>query len=312
MEKGTLYNFFEGIASADEKAAVKRWLDTDPQNREELIKEREFFNALILSDTNRFVPVARKKSPSMHLLREALKVAAIVAIVVAGGVYFHKEKMNDIRSATHTITVPAGQRANIRLSDGTNVWLNARSELKYPAFFAQAKREIELNGEAYFEVAHDKHQPFVVHTGKCDIEVLGTSFNVEAYDGSDDFSAALIKGSVKVTDRNHPENTLTLRPDNKVELRDGVFVASSIDDFDYYRWREGLICFKDLNFIELMYRFEKCYGVKIVIANKKLEKHVFSGKFRISDGIDNALRVLQKDIRYTYKKDPEEPVIYIK
>ena len=112
----------------------------------------------------------------------------------------------------NTIKVPAGQRANLTLPDGTNVWLNARSEMRYPAVFTGNKREITLDGEAYFEVTHNEDKPFVVQTNKCNVEVLGTKFNVEAYSDSEDFCTSLMEGSVRVSDKGNPSESLVLAP----------------------------------------------------------------------------------------------------
>ena len=138
------------------------------------------------------------------------------AITVASGTYFYKSEICKIGEAMNTITVPAGQRANLTLADGTNVWLNARSEMRYPAVFTGNKREITLDGEAYFEVTHNEDKPFVVQTNKCNVEVLGTKFNVEAYSDSEDFCTSLMEGSVRVSDKRNPSETLVLAPNQQV------------------------------------------------------------------------------------------------
>lgn len=315
MDKELLYKFFDGMASTAEKEVVKRWLEETPEHHADYIKEREFFDAVILSE-NKFRVVKKetiRQTGTLRLVwREALKMAATIAIVVSCGYYFYAEKMNEIKGAVNIISVPAGQRANLILPDGTNVWLNARSEIKYPSFFTDSKREIELTGEAYFEVTHKNEQPFIVHTEMCDVEVLGTKFNVEAYAGSDKFSTALMEGSVKVVSIDNPSEIVLLKPNYKADIHKGVLSASRIEDFDPYSWREGLICFKNTDFMQLMCDFEKYYGVTIIIRNKRLSDHVFSGKFRIADGIDNALRVLQKEAKYSFtRSSSDESIIYI-
>ena len=236
----------------------------------------------------------------------------MVAITLACGLYFHLADKKELLSAMNTISVPVGQRVNLKLPDGTLVWLNASSEIVYPAVFSGGKREVQLNGEAYFEVTHNVENPFVVRTERCDIEVLGTKFNVDAYSGSNDFSTALMEGSVKVTGNDSSFRPVLLKPDQEVRLKDGRLMVSSISDYDQFRWREGLVCFKDVAFNELMTRFEKCYGIQIIVENKHLEEYTCSGKFRISDGVDNALRILQRDARYTFERNEDNSIIYIK
>lgn len=320
MEKKTLYRYFEGIASREEEEAVYHWLDTTPANEKELLREREFFDAMILAGSAEDVKgkeegEQKQKRSGFRIhsfAREMLKVAAVVVITVACGLYFHLADKKELLSVMNTISVPIGQRVNLKLPDGTLVWLNACSEIVYPAVFSSGKREVRLNGEAYFEVTHNVENPFVVRTEKCDIEVLGTKFNVEAYAGSGDFSTALMEGSVKVTGNGKSSRSVLLKPDQEVRLKGGRLAVSSISDYDHFRWREGLVCFKDVAFNELMTRFEKCYGIQIIVENKHLKEYTCSGKFRISDGVDNALRILQRDARYTFERNEDNSIIYIK
>lgn len=317
MDKEILYKFFDRQATASEKKEIEQWLEESQENREKLFAEREFFAAMILSGKLRekdlVVENGRKQRKitfqSSAVLRELCKIAAVIAITVSIGLFFLQQNEGD---AMHTVTVPSGQRANLTLPDGTKVWMNARTEIQYPGVFSKSKREIKLNGEAYFEVSHNAKHPFIVHTNKCSIEVLGTKFNVEDYADSKDFSTALMEGSVKVSDNKQDKNTLILSPDQLVILKGGKLIAKDITDYDYYRWREGLVCFKDVGFEQLMHRFEKCYGVKIVIENDKWLEYGFTGKFRVSDGIDNALKILQKEAPYSFRKSADDSVIYIK
>ena len=313
MEKETLYKFFDGKASREEKEDVRIWLESSPENEQMLFREREFFDAMILSGSTKSAGTEKKSRPFYRtVLFEAMKIAAVFAITIACGTYFYKSEIRKIGEAMNTITVPAGQRANLTLPDGTNVWLNARSEMRYPAAFTGNKREISLDGEAYFEVTHKGGKPFVVRTDKCNVEVLGTKFNVEAYSDSEDFCTSLMEGSVRVSDKKKPSESLVLAPNQQVSWFNGHLQSMPIADFDPFRWKEGLICFKSMHFKELMSRFEKCYGIHIIIENPKLADYICSGKFRISDGIDKALRILQKDAKYTFERNKDESVIYIK
>ncbi|MFA6876515.1 MAG: FecR family protein, partial [Parabacteroides sp.] len=179
MEKETLYRFFDGRASKEEKEEVRLWLNDSREHEKELFREREFFDATILSEN---VSPREEKKESERLfvrmaLREFLKVAVVVAIMLIGSVYFYQSRMAKLALTMNTVTAPAGQRVNLTLPDGTKVWLNARSEIQYPAVFIGSIRRVKLTGEAYFEVKHDKSNPFIVQTKKCNIKVLGTKFN---------------------------------------------------------------------------------------------------------------------------------------
>lgn len=313
MEQDLLHRFFEGKVTSEEKKDIKQWIAESDEHRDQLFKERMIFDAMIVSGkipNNQSEPVKRK--PLLRVFVELSKIAAVVVVMLIAGIYFYTQKMNEINLATNTIIVPVGQRANIQLPDGTNVWLNARTQMTYPAYFTGAKREIELNGEAYFEVSHDPEKPFVVHTKSFEIKVLGTKFNVKAYNDAEDFTTALMEGSVEVTNTMNKNKTIRLLPDQKADYREGRLFRSSIEDYDIYRWREGLMCFKDIQFIDLIRQFENSYGVCIIIENEKAKEKVFSGKLRISDGIDNALRILQKDGGYIFEWDESGTTIYIK
>lgn len=313
MEKEILYKFFDGKASREEKEAIRIWLETSEENEQELFREREFFDAMILSgDTGKTTKEKKSRPFYLTAMLEMVKLAAVLAIAITCGTYAYKSEIKKIRQAMNTITVPAGQRVNLTLPDGTNVWLNACSEMKYPAAFTGDKREITLNGEAYFEVTHNADKPFLVQTNKCNIEVLGTKFNVEAYNDSKDFCTSLLEGSVKIVEREKPSDNLILTPNQQATLVNGHLSSEPIADFDLFRWKEGLICFRNMHFKELMTRFEKCYGIHIIIENTNLADYVCSGKFRISDGIDKALSILQKDAQYTFIRSKDDSAIYIK
>lgn len=313
MEKEILYKFFDGKASREEKEAIRIWLETSEENEQELFREREFFDAMILSgDTGKTTKEKKSRPFYLTAILEMVKLAAVLAIAITCGTYSYKSEIKKICQAMNTITVPAGQRVNLTLPDGTNVWLNACSEMKYPAAFTGDKREITLNGEAYFEVTHNANKPFIVQTNKCNIEVLGTKFNVEAYNDSKDFCTSLLEGSVKIVEREKPSDNLILTPNQQATLVNGHLSSEPIADFDLFRWKEGLICFRNMHFKELMTRFEKCYGIHIIIENTNLADYVCSGKFRISDGIDKALSILQKDAQYTFIRSKDDSAIYIK
>ena len=255
----------------------------------------------------------KQKTKTKRTIPEWLKIAAAVLITLSvSWLTFQTKTSTDTALAMNTITVPAGQTVNLTLADGTNIWLNSRTTMKYPGVFTGNKREILLDGEGFFDVAHDSERPFVVHAGGYRIRALGTQFNVEAYSGSDDFTASLLDGLVRVTSAADSSQTLVLQPNTMAQLYEGKLVSVAITDFNHYRWREGLISFKETPFIDLMARFEKCYGIKIVVENSRVKDYAPTGKFRQSDGVDYALRVLQRNFRFRFERDEENQVIYIK
>ena len=313
MNKDILYKFFEGNASFEEEAAVKQWMEESAENRLTFLKERKLFDAMLLLGNEEIIKNGKKRfSINLSSLRtELIKIAAVVAITLGGSYFYYQSSLEKELMAMQTITVPAGQRINITLVDGTNVWLNARTSLSYPVKFGKNNRQVVLDGEAYFDVTKDKSKPFIVQTDNYNVEVLGTQFDVNAYSETGEFETTLMSGSVKVASASDSTQKITLKPNNKVFLQDGKLHVTAVDDYNPYRWKEGLICFKNETFTSIMKDFEKYYGLTIQVKNKNVFKYVYTGKFRQTDGIDYALRVLQKDIKFTYQRDDENQIIYI-
>lgn len=310
MEREKLHRFFAGSTSIKEGRAIKAWIEASEENLRTFYQERRLFDALMLhNDHETIKQVSIKRTPG--IIFQWLKVAAIITLTLVCNYWYREYKSGQEVIAMNTISVPAGQRTNLTLPDGTNVWLNARTTLQYPATFNKKQRNVLLKGEAYFDVTPNKKVPFIVRTDRYDIEVLGTRFDVDAYPDQKGFETTLMKGSVKVTSQQFPEQTITLKPNHKVYVKDGELTVTKVDDFNPYRWKEGLICFKDEPFQTIMEDFEKYYGIRIIINNKNALKYSYNGKFRQSDGIDYALRVLQKDIHFKYEKANDEQIIYI-
>lgn len=286
-------------------------MEASPDNFKLFMEERKLFDAMILlADEDKIRSYQKKKLfLGNYWVKEIMKVAAIIAVTLLGTYIYNEFNPEEELLAMQKITVPAGQRINLELSDGTVVWLNSRSTIQYPASFVGKNRTIHLNGEAYFEVAHNAQKPFIVETNKGNVEVLGTKFNLEAYADNNSFVTSLMEGSVKVTSGN---NELLIKPDEMAILEHGKLRVSPIEDYNVYRWKEGLICFRDETFVNIMNKFETCYGVTIKIENKKVINSRYTGKFRQSDGISYALRVLQKDVKFTFERNEDNQIIYIK
>ena len=260
-----------------------------------------------------YAPFTKEYFYRSSLGTELIKIVAAVAVTLGLSLLYQFVSDKNGVVPMQSIYVPTGQRVNITLSDGTNVWLNARTKIVYPAVFDKSVRQVAVDGEAYFDVAKDKKRPFIVETGKCNMEVLGTKFNVEGYSDKDDFEVTLMEGSVRVASRIGLGDTLMLKPDSKACLqKDGRLKVIPVDDYNPYRWKEGLICFRNESFLSIMSDLEKYFGVSIVVENKNVLKYYFTGKFRQADGIDYALRVLQRDIRFKYERDDENQIIYIR
>jgi ferric-dicitrate binding protein FerR (iron transport regulator) len=204
-----------------------------------------------------------------------------------------------------SLFVPAGQRVSLTLSDGTVVWLNAQSRLIYPAVFMGEERRVRLEGEAYFEVAHNRDKPFIVATGKIDIKVLGTSFNVQNYERDNFSRVSLLEGSLQVYDPLAGSGGIILQPNEEVTIRDGQMNVEQMPDTDYFLWKDGIYSFNSEELGSILKKLELYYDVEIVVKNPSMLKWRYTVKFRHRDGIDEILRLLQRIHPFRMQKEEE-------
>ncbi|KKB55393.1 FecR family protein [Parabacteroides gordonii] len=312
MEKELLHKFFAGAATLEEKEAIMHWMESDPGNKQFLLKERKLYNAVLLHGEDK--QVQQQAGRQQYFLRRGvarfLRVAAMIVVAFGLGYFWQSEKTEG-PIAMQTISVPAGQCVNVTLPDGSNIWLNAQTTIQYPVSFNKENRQVKLDGEAYFDVAKDSKRPFIVNTKECSVEVLGTKFNIDAYSSRDKFETVLMEGSVKVSMLDDPTQAVSLKPNNKVYRSNGKLLTQKVSNYERYRWKEGLICFVDEPFKVVMEDFEKFYGLTIVVNNQKVTQYLYTGKFKQTDGVDYALSLLQKNIHFTYQRDRENHIVYI-
>ncbi len=183
-------------------------------------------------------------------------------------------------NAFNTVITPRGGQYQLVLSDGTKVWLNSASSLKYPVTFTGNKREIELSGEAYFEVAHNQHKPFRVISNGQIVEVLGTHFNVNAYADEPAAKTTLLEGSVKVQSNGISK---TIKPNEQVMLKDGAMSIAKVDVNEAVAWKNGFFYFKDDDIKSVMRQLARWYNVDIKYEGE-IPQREFSGE--ISKNID--------------------------
>ncbi len=302
MNNDLLYRYFMGTVTPEEGMAVKQWVEASEDNRKAFFRERRMF------DGNE-APVVKRRPALRRLGRAVLKVASVAALLFFAVLLY--DSYTEKRDTFAVVSVPAGQRTHITLPDGTGVWLNARSEIRYSTSYNDSHRDVALEGEAYFSVAKNKELPFIVHTRNFDVKATGTVFNVQAYPETNDFEAALFEGGVDVSSHYAPGRVWHLTPGNKVSWHRRRLVVSAIGNEDSYQWRAGFISFRDERLDAILKQFEKSFGIRINIHNRSLFEHTYTGKFRQSDGVDYALRVLQRDINFRYSKDDEHESIDI-
>lgn len=309
IENKILQKYIAGDATAEEIAEVVAWLDSHESHLQELISLRKLHNISLLNEPAR-IPIeeAEKKNFRIKkLLFELSKIAAVFLIFLAGGYFLNKK--TEINS--QTLFVPPGQRAELLLPDSSIVWLNAQTSITYPTDFGKNNREVELNGEAYFKVKKSK-QTFIVKTKDVDIHVLGTEFNVIAYHNAPLTEVSLLTGSIELKSPKMPNQGLVMKPNDLVRIKDGKLHPSVINDFDYFRWKEGLLCFNNEPIESIIKKLELYYDTRIEVKKDALLKFRYTGKFRTKDGIEQILKVLQIEHKFTYTVDKNLNLITIK
>lgn len=309
LNRELLYRFFNKETTLEEEKKIRLWIEESDENRQEFFRERKLFDAILLHGDLAYKKVRTRFYIPWRRIAAALSgVAAIVLLTIYVTTYFLQQSFRD--ETMNTVIVPQGQRVSLTLADGTKVWLNAKTKMEYPqSFKAFDERIVKVDGEAYFEVSKNKNGPFIVKTSKGDIEVLGTKFYVSAYATTDIFETSLIEGRVKV---HTAYEDMTLYPRDKAVLQNGILTRKHIDDMDIYRWRDGLYCFKNLSFEDVLKQFEIYYDVRFVKENPQMANPKLNGKFRLIDGVDYALRVLQREVGFSFRRDEETSVIYLK
>ena len=174
-----------------------------------------------------------------------------------------------------------------------------------------AGTDVELDGEAYFEVAKNKKIPFFVNTEINRVKVVGTHFNVCAYKGSNEFETTLIEGIVDIYPIGSDQVITRLTKDEFFGSYNGKYKKTTLPSYEYLRWKEGLYCFDDAPFNSLLNKLEKYYNVNISVRNLNLLNYRCTCKFKEQDGIEHILKVIQKDHKFTYSINEEKDSIII-
>lgn len=199
--------------------------------------------------------------------------------------------------AYNKIETPKGGGAQVQLPDGTKVWLNASSSLKYPLLFHDHERKIELTGEAYFEVSKDKTKPFKVYSSGQVVEVLGTHFNIKAYSGEPSVKTTLLEGIVRVSNLVTHANVV-IKPGQQSTLLKGnsshqVIEVKNIDVAEAVAWKNGYFMFNDESLESVLREISRWYDVDIQYQRESLKHQLFSGTLSRYANVSQVLRKLE-------------------
>ena len=295
----------KGIISIEERRALERGIEKFKLS----IHEEEGFNDVPLFGSNQLKPLSQKHNKKWM-------VAASVATLLLAGVYTLSHHKNPVANP-QVLAAQYGKRIHTILPDGSSVWLNSGSSIRYAYnLVSNGKREVILSGEGYFDIKHDAKHPFIVHAGKLNIVVLGTAFDVKAYAGDKYIETTLIRGKVEILNDSKPDSKIVLYPNekvsvntaqnevkkvkiiNKTPITDSVLSEKNIpqvlpdENITETGWVNNNLSFKKENFTELAKQLERWYNVEIVFDNNNYSTKQFTGTFKNQD-INEVMRALQ-------------------
>lgn len=239
-----------------------------------------------------------------------LRVAAVlvIALLLNNIFTFKSTDKEQLAGQMQSITTPYGAKTNFTLPDGSIVWLNSGSTLSYPMQFAES-RPIKLEGEAFFKVVKGE-KPFIVSTAYGNVEVKGTSFNVQAYSDDNVFETTLVEGVVKLTDEKML-NEVTLEPGELATKVNKGFKVNQVETKYYTSWREGKLIFNREPFPSFIKKLERWYNVKIEYSDHDLEELWYTGTIEM-ESISEVMEMISKAAPLTYSFNNKTRVFMIR
>ena len=314
IDEEVLVAFLKGELDAAQAAAVEAWYDRSAANRRMLgqvyyiLYVSDRINDAAGIDVERSLRQFKRRMHAgrrISLRRSAVRIAAaavIAAVLLAGGlttVLLSKRLAQPV-----TVVTQLGELSQVVLPDGTKVWLNSSSSVEYVAPFFSRQRRVKMEGEAYFEVEHDRRAPFVVSTNGLDIEVLGTRFNIRNDDNEHRVTTVLLEGAVKAYASGREQASVRLHPAQQLVFDTRTHAMRLTDCPSAERsinWIDGRFCFEHDTFGEIVAELKRYYNVDIRFMDNRLRDMRFSGNFRVEDGIYHIMSVLQLTYKFNYR-----------
>jgi len=317
--------FLEYIRSPGSKteleSQLKRTWKSEGENPDQEADFERILNALHKSilekELNREKRILQTRKTVRKVLHPALRMFTRAAAVLFIPLLIYTlarsknepEGISVAQDVYAEMTVPAGTTSKINLPDGSMVWLNSGSRLRYPTEFRGQAREVHLSGEGYFEVARQETNPFIVHSGDIGVKVLGTKFNVEAYEDQDFIRTTLVVGSValsRVAAQNQRKELTTLEPGELLyfdKTSKASVLHKDVDTYKYTSWIDGITVFKNDPLNEVFDRLSRRYNVNIEYTESEVSKYSFTATFE-DENFDQVLELilLAIPLKYTTEK----------
>jgi len=314
----------------------EEWIIDHPENKEEFDKAKEIVEALL---NNKRIPLINlhKKEFSQKLITEIektekkavriysrlwQKVAASLIFLISVSYLWYFLSINNQGAsdiAYNEVYVPTGEKSQVILSDGTHIWINSGSRLKYPVEFNNETRNVYLEGEAYFEVTKQNGSVFKVYTKNTEIEVLGTSFNVNAYPDDDETRTTVIEGLVSMSVLEEDIEPIVIKPNQVAILKDAkltvmsrgsenskeIRVIDKINTSPVTSWKDHLLVFDDETFEDIAVKMERWFNVEILIEDEYLKQQRYTGKFIHNETVYQVLEIIKTTtpLEYIFKEN---------
>jgi len=309
------------------------WHSNQPHNRNKEEAHRAFdrhlerMQAFDINFADKNEPVfidTPRKSKTKIILLCAVAAISVTVLFISFRILKSSDQSPSLQKNNNSeISTRYGSKTNLVLPDGTKVWLNAGSKLNYDKNYGSSLREVGLIGEAYFDVVKNAEKPFIIHTGKIEIKVLGTAFNVKSYPGEKTIETSLIRGSIEITFKDRPSEKVILKPNEKLVVANEevpVIITKkryfkqanepivAISHLNYARrdstiietaWVQNKLFFQDESFRDLAAQMQRWYGVNIRFDNSEKDTLHFTGSFE-NETIQQALDALRLTARFNY------------
>lgn len=303
--KQIIYKYLEGKATKEEQYKLLKWLQ-DKENRFDFnscsLAWKESLDANRLPDGSqeswnkiqkllsekRYKQWQHSRKIQMFFMYVAI---FFFAVTLAGLSWYFTQSTKPNQILYTSVAAEKGQISKVELPDGSKVWLNSGTEITYSNLFADANRNIQLTGEAYFDVSHNEQLPLVVTCGELKMKVLGTKFNVTAYKENNDVNVVLEEGAVKLLDTNVESFNYLIKPGERAifNTTERKLTVSKVNTAKFTSWKDGIINIYDQSLEQVVKRLEARYNQK----------------FKFNDGV--------KDFRYTFtiKNEPLDEIIQL-
>lgn len=317
-------DYLRGNLSKKDETALADWINTSDENYQ-LFKKYIAENQFSQSCSGETVVAWQKlKSKidcdiSSHESRKIiipnwLKVAAIITIAILSGFFANQLIRKDqYSSILNEVIIPNGEKAQLVLSDGTKVFLNAGTHFKYPAVFSKKSRKVIMTGEAFFEVTKDKANPFIIETPEFDVKVTGTSFNLKTYTDDEMNSLTLHTGELTIANEGRE---FKIHPGEKYILNTQTN-ESNIDKADLQKsklWTTGVIVLDNLDLDEIGKILERKFDVQIQFSDEKYKKISYNGQFKPYENLTEILDMIKETspIKFNYEINEAKDKVTIK